>query len=87
MTDTVTVSRLTAYFNRLPVERQSEILGIAEAFAFTQRGADSDSWDAMRGILREPLIGELPGKDTGGKSDGGAAVGLGVNARKKIYLH
>ncbi|GHV87596.1 hypothetical protein AGMMS50255_8920 [Spirochaetia bacterium] len=65
MTDTVTVSRLTAYFNRLPAERQSEILGIAEAFAFTQRGAGSDPWDDMRGILREPLTGELAGKDTG----------------------
>ncbi|GHV63082.1 hypothetical protein AGMMS49587_11940 [Spirochaetia bacterium] len=86
MTDTVTVSRLTAYFNRLPVERQSEILGIAEAFAFIQRGADSDPWAAMRGILREPQVGELAGKDTGG-SDGGAAVGLDVNAGKKIYLH
>ncbi|GHV79047.1 hypothetical protein AGMMS49944_08380 [Spirochaetia bacterium] len=60
MTDTVTVSRLTAYFNRLPVERQSEILGIAEAFAFTQRSADSDPLAAMRGILQEPPGGELP---------------------------
>jgi hypothetical protein len=68
MTDTATVSRLTAYFNRLPAERQSEILGIAEAFAFTQRDADSDPLAAMRGILREPpLTGELAEKDTGGK--------------------
>ncbi|GHU59590.1 hypothetical protein FACS189444_5170 [Spirochaetia bacterium] len=85
MTDTATVSRLTAYFNRLPVERQSEILGIAEAFAFTQRGADSDPWAAMRGILREPLTEELAGKAA--ESDSGAAVGLGVNARKRIYPH
>jgi hypothetical protein len=65
MTDTAMVSRLTAYFNRLPVEKQSEILGIAEAFAFTQRDADSDPQAAMRGILREPLTGELAGKDAG----------------------
>ncbi|GHV89792.1 hypothetical protein AGMMS50268_02950 [Spirochaetia bacterium] len=71
MTDTITVSRLTACFNRLPVERQSEILGIAEAFAFTQRGADSDPWAAMRSILREPPAGELAGKDAGAESDGG----------------
>lgn len=87
MTDTATISRLTAYFNRLPVERQSEILGIAEAFAFTQRGADSDPWDAMRGILQEPPGGELAGKDTGAERGGGAAVGLGVNARERIYPH
>jgi hypothetical protein len=64
MSDAATVSRLTACFNRLPDEKQSEILGIAEAFAFTQRGADSDPLAAMRGILREPLTGELTGKDT-----------------------
>jgi hypothetical protein len=64
MTDTATVSRLTACFNRLPDERQSEILGIAEAFAFTQRGMDSDPWAAMRDILREPLTREPAGKET-----------------------
>jgi hypothetical protein len=65
MVDNTTVSLLTACFNRLPDERQSEILGIAEAFTFTQQGADSDPLAAMRGILREPLTGELAGKDMG----------------------
>jgi hypothetical protein len=63
MSDTATVSLLTAYFNRLPDERRSEILGIAEAFAFTQRSANADPWAVMRGILRGPLIGEFAGKD------------------------
>jgi hypothetical protein len=67
MTNTATVSRLTDCFSRLSDERQSEILGIAEAFAFTQRSAGSDPLDAMRGILWEPLIGELPGKEIGGE--------------------
>jgi hypothetical protein len=66
MVDKASVSVLTACFNRLPDERQSEILGIAEAFSFTQRDADSDPWITMRGILREPLTGELAGKDMRG---------------------
>jgi hypothetical protein len=65
MIDVVTVSQVAAYFNRLPDERQSEILGIAEAFTFTQQGAESDPLAAMRGILREPLTGELAGKKPG----------------------
>jgi hypothetical protein len=64
MTDMATVSCLTACFNRLPDEKQSEILGIAEAFAFIQRGIDSDLLTAMGSILREPLTGELTGKET-----------------------
>jgi hypothetical protein len=71
MNDTATVSRLTACFNRLPDERKSEILGIAEAFAFTQRSANADPWAVMRGILQGPLAGELAGKDTGAENDGG----------------
>jgi hypothetical protein len=55
MVDKETVSLLTACFNRLPEEKQSEILGIAEAFTFAQRGADSDPWGALCGILQEPL--------------------------------
>ena len=73
MTDEVTVSRLTGCFNRLSAERQSEILGIAEAFAFTQQGAGSDPLAVMRGILQEPPAGELAGKDTGTERDGAAA--------------
>ncbi|GMO66452.1 MAG: hypothetical protein Ta2A_14660 [Treponemataceae bacterium] len=64
MSDTATVPRLTAYFNRLSDERKSEILGMAEAFAFTQRSADSDSWNIMKGILRENAGRELAGNDT-----------------------
>jgi hypothetical protein len=63
MVDSATVSLLTACFNRLQDERQSEILGIAEAFTFAQRGVHSDPWGAMRGILQEPLPEELSEKD------------------------
>jgi hypothetical protein len=55
---------LTACFNRLSDEKQSEILGIAEAFTFTQWGADSDPLTAMCDILREPLAGDA-GKGEG----------------------
>jgi hypothetical protein len=58
------VSRLTAFFNRLSDEKQSEILGIAEAFIFTQRGVNSDILTAMNDILREPLTGDA-GNGTG----------------------
>ncbi|GHU48392.1 hypothetical protein FACS1894200_05360 [Spirochaetia bacterium] len=55
---------MTASFNRLSDEKQSEILGIAEAFIFTQRGVNSDLLTVMHDILGEPLTGDV-GKDTG----------------------
>jgi hypothetical protein len=64
MSDTATVSLLTACFKRLPDERKSEILWMAEAFAVTQQSANADPLTVMRGILRGPQTGEFAGNDT-----------------------